>query len=334
MSSPAGWATRVSSASRVSTPASTSAPARAAVAPARTRRVAKPFGSRPRRRRAPDRAASERAHAHGDSDESSPESLPDLTRPGLTPWDVLGVAAARSPGFEPTAGEARAAFRRQILSYHPDVYRGDSLDAAAQTKTLVAALKAVLVEEAETTEAYVARAGNRSEDLDVFAFPETTADAAFVNPFACRGVSDCPSYCRCVDTAPFAFEARRGATDGDENGDALNGVVARFKPGTLTYAELERAAPMDDAASDMAYRLNCAVQQCPAPGALSWVTPQQGAFLERVVDDALAAAGAAALEEADATVAALLARADFENGRFAAPARRAPKRSGKWVDWY
>jgi len=84
----------------------------------------------------------------------------------------------------------------------------------------------------------------------------------------------------------------------------------------------------------MAYRLNCAVQQCPAPGALSWVTPQQGAFLERVVDDALAAAGAAALEEADATVAALLARADFENGRFAAPARRAPKRSGKWVDWY
>jgi len=247
---------------------------------------------------------------------------------------VLGVAAARSPGFEPTAGEARAAFRRQILSYHPDVYRGDSLDAAAQTKTLVAALKAVLVEEAETTEAYVARAGDRSEDLDVFAFPETTADAAFVNPFACRGVSDCPSYCRCVDTAPFAFEARRGATDGDENGDALNGVVARFKPGTLTYAELERAAPMDDAASDMAYRLNCAVQQCPAPGALSWVTPQQGAFLERVVDDALAAAGAAALEEADATVAALLARADFENGRFAAPARRAPKRSGKWVDWY
>ena len=40
------------------------------------------------------------------------------------------------------------------------------------------------------------------------------------------------------------------------------------------------------------------------------------------------------MEEADATVAALLARADFENGRFAAPARRAPKRSGKWVDWY
>ena len=92
---------------------------------------------------------------------------------------------------------------------------------------------------------------------------------------------------------------------------------------------------MDDAASDMAYRLNCAVQQCPAPGALEWVTPQQGAFLERVVDDALTAANrAAASDEADATVAALLARADFENGRFAAPARRAPKRSGKWVDWY
>jgi hypothetical protein len=33
-------------------------------------------------------------------------------------------------------------------------------------------------------------------------------------------------------------------------------------------------------------------------------------------------------------IAALLAKADFENGRFAAPARRAPKRSGKWVDWY
>ena len=258
----------------------------------------------------------------------------------MTPWDVLGVAAARDPGFKPTAGEARAAFRRQILLYHPDVYRGAG-DAATQTKTLVAALRAVLDEEADA-EAYAERevarhtrrgANDDDDSRDAFAFPETTADAVFVNPFACRGVFDCPSYCRCALTAPFAFEARRVA-DGDENGDVLNGVVARFKPGTLTYAELERAAPMDDAASDMAYRLNCAVQQCPAPGALSWVTPQQGAFLERVVDDALAAAGAAALEEADATVAALLARADFENGRFAAPARRAPKRSGKWVDWY
>jgi hypothetical protein len=44
--------------------------------------------------------------------------------------------------------------------------------------------------------------------------------------------------------------------------------------------------------------------------------------------------GAADAEETSLYIAALLAKADFENGRFAAPARRAPKRSGKWVDWY
>jgi len=333
MSSPVEWTTRVSGASRVSTPASTSAPARAAVAPARTRRVSTPFGSRPRRRCAPARAA---------SDESSPASLPDLTRPGLTPWDVLGVAAARDPGFEPTAGEARAAFRRQILLYHPDVYRGSG-DAAAQTKTLVAALKAVLDEDDdEFADAYVARNATRSEEdefasFDAFAFPETVADAAFVNPFKCAGVANCPSYCNCVVTAPFAFEAFQPAFN-----PSFASPVARFKPGAPRYSDLEAAsnenhendvAP-DDAAS-MAYRLNCAVQQCP-PGAVAWVTPKQSEFLEEVVDEFVNSStnGAADAEETSLYIAALLAKADFENGRFAAPARRAPKRSGKWVDWY
>ena len=119
-----------------------------------------------------------------------------------------------------------------------------------------------------------------------------------------------------MDTAPFAFEARRTADA--PNGDVLNGVVARFKPGAPTYAELERAAPMDDAASDMAYRLNCAVQQCPRRARSVGYAPAgrvSGARRRR----ALTAASAAALDEADATVAALLARADFENGRYEAP---------------
>ena len=346
MSSPAGWTTRVPGALRVAAPASTSAPARDAVAPARTRRVAKPFGSRPRRRCAFARAASPGADARGDSDESSFVSLPDLTRPGLTPWDVLGVAAARDPGFEPTAGEARAAFRRQILRYHPDVYRGAG-DAAAQTRMLVAALRAVLDEETDAEE-YAAREvarrtrraakGDDDASEDAFAFPETAADAAFVNPFTCRGVAKCPSYCNCALTAPFAFEAR---DDGARSVGSPFGVVARFKPGAPTYAELEAASSdanlsrgaRDDAES-MAYRLNCAVQQCPAPGAIAWVTPKQSAFLERAVGDFLAKAGAADADETASYIAALLAKADFENERFAAPARRAPKRSGKWVDWY
>jgi hypothetical protein len=254
---------------------------------------------------------------------------------------VLGVAAARDPGFEPTAGEARAAFRRQILLYHPDVYRGSG-DAAAQTKTLVAALKAVLDEDDdEFADAYVARNTTRSEEdsssFDAFAFPETVADAAFVNPFKCAGVANCPSYCNCVVTAPFAFEAFQPAFN-----LSFASPVARFKPGAPRYSDLEAAsnenhendvAP-DDAAS-MAYRLNCAVQQCP-PGAVAWVTPKQSEFLEEVVDEFVTASphGAADAEETSLYIAALLAKADFENGRFAAPARRAPKRSGKWVDWY
>ena len=58
--------------------------------------------------------------------------------------------------------------------------------------------------------------------------------------------------------------------------------------------------------------------------------------LEKVVDEFVNSStnGAADAEETSLYIAALLAKADFENGRFAAPARRAPKRSGKWVDWY
>ena len=142
------------------------------------------------------------------------------------------------------------------------------------------------------------------------AFPETTADAVFA--LACRGVSNCPSYCRCVDTAPFAFEARRAADA--PNGDVLNGVVARFAGrAPPTPSSSGRLRWMTPRRTWRTTELRGAAVSCCC--ALSWVTPQQGAFLERVVDDALTAASAAAPDEADATVAALLARADFENGR-------------------
>jgi hypothetical protein len=339
MSSPVRFAAHLGLAPRSTFCSSPSTSPRASSAQTRTNRRVAHFGRVARF--APSRAASRSDDADGEAvDEDASVFLPDLTQPGLTPWEVLGVDASDGASFNPTVGEARAAFRRQIRSYHPDVYRGSG-DATAQTKILVAALRAVLDDAPRTRSTSTSTRGatdeniaKNADDADPFKFPESHADSVFVNPFVCRGRS-CPSYCCCVRTAPFAFEWV------GETGKA------RFKPNAPSYSELREtgadatagsARVNDDDTAKMAYLLNCAVQQCPSPGAISWVTPGQRKALEEILENAVFEfqfrGTGANVDQSGTLIADLLRRASFENGRFAAPARRNPKNSGRWVDWY
>ena len=307
---------RRASASRVTTPPSTSTSARApAGAQTRWGRTSSSFRHRVTRF-PPVRASS----SDSDGPPSDPTSLPDLTRPGLTPWDVLGMDNT-SPSFSPTVADARRAFKKQLLLYHPDVFVGDENDATENTKILIKAFQVVVDEQTvgdvDSTSSY----SSLKSKQDPFSFPETSADAVFVNPFQCRGKS-CPTYCCCVATAPEAFEWNEQT------------AKARFMEKARTWSELSVA--VDDADVDkMAYQLNCAVQQCPV-SAIFWVTPEQRKFLEQVekkaVDDW--GLGVSMDETTPGFIYELLQKAQFENGRAGQPARREPKRSSEWVAWY
>lgn len=82
------------------------------------------------------------------------------------------------------------------------------------------------------------------------------------------------------------------------------------------------------------YKVSLAVGQCPRE-CIAYVTPLQlerlAAELDRVRD------GSASAVEADFALFSLLAKANFENGRWQDPAlktKRTPRSTSKYVDWF
>ena len=275
---------------------------------------APPRAPRHHRRLASRRLAASRDETHPDPP-GSREPLEDLTRPGMTPWEVLGMDET-APSFEPAVADVKAAYRARMRRYHPDVYDGDG-DAEAMTRRVLAAYAAVLGDDATRSSVDAAAVSSdfppwSSDDADPFESPEGPADVAFVDPFLCRGRA-CPPYCCCVERHPAGFEWTREG-------------VARFRSDAASWGDRRRA---DDERA--AYDMHLAVGQCPTE-AIAWVTPRQREALEALVEYAASTGDA---EGAARRARELSAKAAFENGRAAAPAtRRRPKRSGRWVDWY
>jgi len=229
----------------------------------------------------------------------------DLTRPGLTPWQVLGVTA--DPRADPpTIAEVKAAYRARMKVYHPDVYDGDG-DGEEMARRIVAAYRAVAeggIASATTTvwDGISEIFPWARDDADPFDQPEGPADAVFVNEFTCRGKGACPAYCCCVGRSPESFAWAK-----DTN-------AARFDGPTWTdLARRQTQSDADDAetAAAAAYNLNLAVGQCPVM-AIHWVTPKQRRRLDGIVADA--AEGLTDPREGADAVYALLAKAAFENG--------------------
>lgn len=135
--------------------------------------------------------------------EEATTSVEDLTRPGLTPWQVLGID--EDDVAVVTLAEVKAAFRARMKVYHPDVYRGDG-DGEAMARRIVAAYRAVMEVEGSSGDAATMAEWDGVNDVfpwarpgaDPFEDPEGPADDVFVNAFECRGRGRCPSYCCCV----------------------------------------------------------------------------------------------------------------------------------------
>lgn len=262
----------------------------------------------------------------GEEARSTPApDLPDLTAPGLSPWEVLGLDAS-VPGFDPTVAEVRAAYRARAKVYHPDVYPGDG-DADAMMRRLGDALDAVVASDPPESPS---RAAARSPpDADPFKCPEAPASVAFVNPFRCLGRRCPPTQC-CVTRSPTSFGWREdtGAA-GWRRGDARDWSALETRASDASLDE-----PSREDARRLAHDLNLAVGQCPAE-CIRWVTPMQADALEAAVERAAEATTEAERTLAGAEMVEMLAKAAFENGRAAGGAsRRKPKRTSEWVDWY
>jgi ferredoxin len=325
------------------------------------------------RRARPPRATSARASNAADDDDDDDDD--DLLRDGLSPWDVLGVSettrASRGPDG-PSVAEVKAAYRARMKVYHPDVYRGDG-DGEAIARKIVAAYVAVVDDAAAdgrgrdgvderfpwagarrgrgfsrlvVTPASSRRAHSRArsprspppspsdpsrpppplparrrladDDADPFESPEGPATTPFVNPFACRGVTRCPEYCRCVATHAAGFER-----------DPKTGA-ARFKPSAASYGALSATPGREGDA----YAMHLAVGQCPEM-AIHWTTPRQATRLTEVAERLDGGGVGDEWRFVAEELYGLIAKANYENGRAAAPAsKRTPRRSDEWVDWY
>lgn len=145
----------------------------------------------------------------------------------------------------------------------------------------------------------------RSASADPFSEPEAVAESIFVNELRCLGKS---CYSSCVQKAPSVFsfaEAPFGAARASE----------------------EPPAPA------AAYAASLAVGQCPRE-CIFYVTPLQRERLSAVLEnvrDGLSSPG-----DADFALFQLLAKAQFENGRYRDPKerKRTPKSTSEHVDWF
>ena len=139
-----------------------------------------------------------------------------------------------------------------------------------------------------------------------------------MNPFACRGVTRCPEYCRCVATHAAGFER-----------DPKTGA-ARLKPSAASYGALSATPGREGDA----YAMHLAVGQCPEM-AIHWTTPRQATRLTEVAERLDGGGVGDEWRFVAEELYGLIAKANYENGRASAPAsKRTPRRSDEWVDWY
>ncbi|CAM6081788.1 unnamed protein product [Calypogeia fissa] len=193
--------------------------------------------------------------------------------------------------------EIKSAFRARIKEYHPDVYQG-LRDADAITQRLLQAYELLTGE-------LVGTVLKKRRSLDPFEEPECVAEDVFVNELACIG-RGCPY--SCVERAPDVFQFA-----------AETGWARAYNQDSATWM-----------AGKGGYHVQLAVGQCPR-NCIHYVTPEQRFRLEEILKSVLE--GTVYSGEA-AIMTGLIAKANFENGRYNPSPKRKVKKSEQWVDWY
>ena len=158
-----------------------------------------------------------------------------------TPEETLGITRRRREGISYIEEKAsiRKAFSERIKRIHPDVCNNERGSEEATEKCVRA--YAYLLSNMSSSK------GKEDEGFVVGDFDDAERDvfgSVFVNEIACVGVSNCPSYCNCTNTAREYFSTNP-------------------KTGAARFDRSEKSNAVKTATEAEQYALHLAQQQCP-----------------------------------------------------------------------
>ena len=158
-----------------------------------------------------------------------------------TPEETLGITRRRREGIRYIEEKAsiRKAFSERIKRIHPDVCNNERGSEEATEKCVRA--YAYLLSNMSSSK------GKEDEGFVVGDFDDAERDvfgSVFVNEIACVGVSNCPSYCNCTNTAREYFSTNP-------------------KTGAARFDRSEKSHAIKTATEAEQYALHLAQQQCP-----------------------------------------------------------------------
>ena len=201
-------------------------------------------GARTERRARPTTTREDSANDDDDDDEQHSSSsfvvvIADVLD-ARTPEETLGITRRRREGISiEEKASIRKAFSERIKRIHPDVCNNERGSEEA-TKKCVRAY-AYLLSNISSSK------GKEDEGFVVGDFDDAERDvfgSVFVNEIACVGVSNCPSYCNCTNTAREYFSTNP-------------------KTGAARFDRSEKSNAVKTATEAEQYSLHLAQQQCP-----------------------------------------------------------------------
>ena len=156
------------------------------------------------------------------------------------PEETLGITRRRREGISiEEKASIRKAFSERIKRIHPDVCNNERGSEEATEKCVRA--YAYLLSNISSSK------GKEDEGFVVGDFDDAKRDvfgSVFVNEIACVGVSNCPSYCNCTNTAREYFSTNP-------------------KTGAARFDRSEKSNAVKTATEAEQYSLHLAQQQCP-----------------------------------------------------------------------
>ena len=201
-------------------------------------------GARTERRARPTTTTREDSANDDDDEQHSSSSFVVVIADVLdarTPEETLGITRRRREGIRYIEEKAsiRKAFSERIKRIHPDVCNNERGSEEATEKCVRA--YAYLLSNMSSSK------GKEDEGFVVGDFDDAERDvfgSVFVNEIACVGVSNCPSYCNCTNTAREYFSTNP-------------------KTGAARFDRSEKSNAVKTATEAEQYSLHLAQQQCP-----------------------------------------------------------------------
>lgn len=246
-----------------------------------------------------------------DADADADATLRRVMDPSASPLRVLGVEFDDNGATGMDASALRSAYRRAMRDAHPDAPKGSTEAALRVQRAYESAVKTLSGDGAMA--ATLRREGGLSTE-DPFSATSLAlefdgAERVFVDETRCVGDANCSS--SCVRAAPKSF-------------------YTASETGAARWIERDGSNVDETTVRDEWL----ASQRCPRD-CIYYVTERQRSYLAELLRGVIE--GKSSIDDVGPLISELLAKAEYENGRAAgarSAARRSPKASTQWVDWY